>query len=176
MQRQAAGLARKQELCKFCLMMHDLSIDGFDIAILNALQGDASLTNAQLSERVNLSASQCSRRRSALETNGLIAGYKAVLNAEALGFGLRAITRVSLAGQQENHDDAFSRFVETQPAVRAAYSVSGEADYILEIHVRDLPEFAEFIHKRLLPHPSVAQVRSEIVLKTMKELRLLPLN
>lgn len=156
--------------------MNETGIDSFDYAILDALQGDASLTNAQLSERVNLSASQCSRRRSALEKQGLIQGYQAVLNAEALGFGLRAVTRVVLAGQQENHDEAFSRFVETQPAVRAAYSVSGEADYILELHVRDLPEFAEFIHKRLLPHPSVAQVRSEIVLKTMKERRLLPLR
>lgn len=157
-------------------MTHDLRIDSFDIAILNALQGDSSLTNAELSEHINLSASQCSRRRAALEAQGIIAGYQAVLNAKALGFGLRAITRVSLAGQQENHDEAFSRFVETQPAIRAAYSVSGEADYILEIHVRDLPDFAEFIHKRLLPHPSVAQVRSEIVLKTMKDRRLLPLS
>ena len=157
-------------------MAQETGIDQFDYAILDALQGDASLTNAQLSERVNLSASQCSRRRSSLESQGIIKGYQAVLNAESLGFGMRAITRVTLAGQQQDHDAAFARFVETQPAIRAAYSVSGEADYILELHVRDLPEFAEFIHTRLLPHPSVAQVRSEIVLKTMKEKRLLPLT
>lgn len=157
-------------------MSHEMSMDQFDIAILDALQRDASLTNAQLSERVHLSASQCSRRRAALEAQGIIVGYSAALNAEALGFGLRAITRVTLAGQQEGHDDAFSRFVETQSAVRAAYSVSGEVDYILELHVKDLPEFADFIHRRLLAHPSVSQVRSEIVLKTMKERRHLPLR
>ena len=156
--------------------MIDSSIDSFDIAILEALQADGSLTNAELSERVNLSASQCSRRKASLEKQGLISGYQAVLNAEALGFGLRAITRVVLAGQQENHDAAFARFIETQPAVRAAYSVSGEADYILEVHVQDLSVFADFIHQRLLAHPSVAQVKSEIVLKTLKERRKLPLR
>lgn len=156
--------------------MNETRIDRYDYAILDALQSDASLTNAQLSEQVNLSASQCSRRRSALEQQGVIKGYKAVLNAERLGFGFRAITRVVLAGQQQGHDAAFVRFVETHGAIRAAYSVSGEADYILELHVRDLPEFAEFIHKQLLPHPSVAQVRSEIVLNTLKEERRLPLT
>lgn len=157
-------------------MTHDLSIGDFDIAILAALQRDASLTNAEMSEVVNLSPSQCSRRRSALEKAGIIAGYGARLNADALGFGFRAITRVVLAGQQENHDEAFSLFLETQPAVRAAYSVSGEADYILELHVRDLTAFAAFIHEKLLPHPSVSQVRSEIVLKALKEKRLLPVG
>lgn len=157
-------------------MEHDFRIDSFDYAILDALQRDSSLTNAQLSEQVNLSSSQCSRRRLALEQQGLIKGYQAVLNAEALGFGLRAITRVVLTGQQEGHDASFARFVEAQPAVKAAYSVSGEADYILELHTSDLAEFAEFIHSQLLPHPSVAQVRSEIVLKTMKDQRLLPLT
>ena len=156
--------------------MRNMAIDSFDYAILGALQDDASLTNAQLSEIVNLSASQCSRRRSTLEGLGIIEGYKAILNADALGFGMRAMTRVNLVGHSSGHDAEFSEFIEKQPAIRAAYSVSGSADYVLEIHVRDLGEFAEFIHKHLLVHPSVAEVRSEIVLKTMKETRRLPID
>jgi len=156
--------------------MHRMAIDSFDNAILDALQDNASLTNAQLSEIVNLSASQCSRRRSALEALGIIEGYRAILNAEALGFGMRAITRVNLVGHSSGHDDEFSKFIEERREVRAAYSVSGSADYVLEIHVRDLGDFAEFVHKHLLVHPSVAEVRSEIVLKTMKEKRRLPIG
>ncbi len=153
-----------------------MTIDSFDKAILGALQGDASLTSAQLSEIVNLSASQCSRRRSSLESLGIIEGYKAILNAEALGFEMRAMTRVNLIRHSSGYDEEFSKFIEGEPAIRAAYSVSGSADYVLEIHVRNLGEFAEFIHDRLLVHRSVAEVRSEIVLKTMKERRQLPIT
>lgn len=156
--------------------MHKFMIDEFDRAILNALQMDASLTNAQLSETVNLSASQCSRRRVALEQQGIIQGYSAILDAEALGFGLRAITRVNLTGHNAGIDEEFATFLDHQPQVRAAYSVSGDADYVIEIYVRDLKEFAEFMHQKLLVHPAVGQVRSEIVLKTMKDKRYLALG
>jgi DNA-binding Lrp family transcriptional regulator len=155
--------------------MQKVSIDGPDIAILRALQRDASLTNAQLADLVHLSPSQCSRRRAALESSGLIKGYAARLNAEALGFGLRAITRINLRTHGGDHDDNFVAFIRRHCQIRGAYSVSGDADYLLDIHVRDLQEFAEFIHHHLLAHPLVAQVRSEIVLMTIKDDGDLPL-
>lgn len=156
-------------------MTHEITLDTFDRAILRALQRDAGLTNADLAEVVNLSASQCSRRRMALEQSGVILGYAARLDARKLGLGLRAITRVNLSAHTESADDAFANFVARDEAVRAAYSVSGDADYVLEIHVRDLDAFAAFIHRRLLPHPQVMQVRSEIVLQVTKEERRLPI-
>ncbi|MFC3529473.1 Lrp/AsnC family transcriptional regulator, partial [Paracoccus mangrovi] len=137
--------------------------------ILDALQHDGSLTNAALGERVHLSASQCSRRRAALEKAGLIRGYAARLDAQKLGLGLRAITRVNLRAHGQGHEDDFTRFLRAHPQVHAAFSVSGDADYVLDIRVRDLEAFAAFVHQDLLPHPQVAQVRSEIVLKTMKD-------
>ena len=151
-------------------------MDGFDLAILKALQADASLTNAALGEVVNLSASQCSRRRTALEAAGVIAGYAARLDPVKLDLGLRAIIRVNLRGHSQKEDDGFVDFVRRQPAVITAHSVSGDADYVLEVLVRDLATFADFIHHRLLPHPQVAQVRSEIVLKTIKATQGLPLD
>lgn len=157
-------------------MTQETPFDTFDRAILRALQRDASLTNAGLAEIVNLSASQCSRRRAALEQAGVIEGYAARLNARKLGLGLRAITRVNLSAHTETADGAFADFVARDEAVRAAYSVSGDADYVLEIHVRDLDAFAAFIHRRLLPHPQVVQVRSEIVLQVTKEERRLPIS
>lgn len=148
-----------------------MRIDGFDLAILSALQRDGAMTSATLAEIVNLSPSQCARRRAALEAAGLIEGYGARLNARKLGFGLRAITRVTLRDHGQEQENTFARFVEQHPQIRSAFSVSGDADYVLEIHVRDLEAFAHFIHDELLPHPQVGQVRSEIVLRTLKERR-----
>ncbi|MCA0963010.1 Lrp/AsnC family transcriptional regulator [Salipiger bermudensis] len=146
-----------------------MELDSFDIAILGALQRDGSMTNAALSDVVKLSASQCSRRRAALEAAGIIEGYMARLNAGKLGYGLRAITRVNLSSHGQQNEGNFARFVEQQPQIRAAFSVSGDADYILDVRVRDLESFADFVHRHLLPHPQVSQVRSEIVLKTLKD-------
>lgn len=144
-------------------------MDSFDIAILAALQKDGAMTNAALAELVNLSASQCSRRRAALEATGVIEGYSARLSAQALGFGIRAIIRVNLRSHGQEKEDNFARFVATHPQIRSAFSVSGDADYVLDLRARDLDAFADFIHRHLLPHPQVSQVRSEIVLKVLKD-------
>lgn len=149
--------------------MQKEKLDSYDRAILAALQRDGSLTNAGLSELVHLSPSQCSRRRAALEKAGVIRGYAARLDARGLGFDIRAFARVNLRSHGEAQDGDFARFIARQPEVRAAHSVSGDADYVLELHVRDLDALAGFIHDRLLPHPQVAQIRSEIVLKTAKD-------
>lgn len=151
-------------------------MDSFDHAILAALQRDGAMTNAALAEVVNLSASQCSRRRAALEEAGVIEGYTARLNPAALGYGLRAVIRVNLRSHGQGKDDDFARFVTGHPMIRSAFSVSGDADYVLDIRARDLDGFADFIHRHLLPHPQVAQVRSEIVLKTLKDERGLALS
>jgi len=144
-------------------------MDGFDRAILDALQQNGAMTNAEIADLVHLSASQCSRRRAALEAAGVIRGYRAVLDPGRLGFGLRAITRVNLREHGQRNEGSFAEFLARRPEVRAAHSVSGDADYILDVHVRDLEAFAAFVHGQLLPHPQVAQVRSDIVLRTMKD-------
>lgn len=146
-----------------------MSLDRFDLRILQALQKDGSLTNGSLSEIVNLSPSQCSRRRAALEEAGLIESYHARLNARELGFMIRAIIRVNLRMHDQNTDVNFSRWIARQPEVQSAFSVSGDADYVLDVRMRDLESFSDFIHERLLIQPNVAQVRSDFVLKTLKD-------
>ena len=146
-----------------------MELDRFDLAILAALQRDGALTNAALSGLVNLSASQCSRRRAALEEAGVIEGYSARLSAAKLGVGMRAIIRVNLSAHGQTNEQDFARFVASHAQIRSAFSVSGDADYILDVRVRDLEAFADFVHRHLLTHPQVSQVRSEIVLKTLKD-------
>ncbi|MEP2945483.1 MAG: Lrp/AsnC family transcriptional regulator [Lentilitoribacter sp.] len=145
-----------------------VTLDTYDHAILNALIEDSTQTSAQLSQIVNLSASQCARRKARLEEVGIISGYGARANNEVLGYTLRAITRVNLTQHNEDVADKFARFLEITPEIEAAWSVSGDADYVLNVLTRDLNSFAEFIHKRLLPQPNVVQVKSEIALTTLK--------
>ncbi|WP_353187375.1 Lrp/AsnC family transcriptional regulator [Bosea sp. (in: a-proteobacteria)] len=149
--------------------------DRFDRAILKALQDNAALTNAELGAIVNLSPSQCSRRRARLEESGAIAGYAARLDASALGFGLKAITRVNLSSHSEKNAESFADFLARHEEIRQAFSVSGDADYVLVIVTRDLAAFAQFIHGHLLPHPQVGRVQSEIVLMKLKDEAGLPI-
>ena len=146
-----------------------MHLDEFDHAILVALQRGGNQTNATLAETIPLSASQISRRRAALEKAEVILGYSARLNASKLGFGMRAITRVNLRSHGQERENDFARFVQRQSEICAAFSVSGDSDYVLDIRVRDLDAFAQFLHNSLLPHPQVSQVRSDLVLMTLKD-------
>lgn len=150
--------------------MMQVSLDEYDRKILDALVQNGALTNAQLSEIVNLSPSQCSRRRINLEKRGVIQGYHARLNSEAMGISLRAIVRVNLQSHAEDDAIEFLRLIEQQQEVAEAFSVSGDSDYVLILKCENLRTFADFIHSKLLPQKVIGQVRSEIVLNEMKSL------
>lgn len=151
-------------------------LDGYDRQILDALQRDGSLTNGRLSELTHLSASQCSRRRAALEEAGLVIGYHARLHAAKLGLNVRAIVRVNLRMHDREAHLKFSQWVGRQPEVLSAFSVSGDADYILDVCVSDLDTYSDFLHDKLLIQHNVGQVRSEFVLKTLKDGQVLDLS
>src|SRR5207245_11426493 len=91
--------------------MEDARLDQFDRKILALLQGDARLTNNDLSERVNLSASQCSRRRQRLEEDGYIRGYRAVLDRDRLGFSLVNVISVTLASDNRDKAQRFGQLL-----------------------------------------------------------------
>ncbi|MCV0395515.1 MAG: Lrp/AsnC family transcriptional regulator [Rhizobiaceae bacterium] len=150
-------------------------IDGFDRKILALLQEDARLTNAELAERVHLSASQCSRRRQRLEEEGLIRGYGAILDRERLGWSLVNVVTVTLATHNRDNARRFAELVERLPEVQEAHALTGEMDYILKVVTRDLRSLSDFVNDVLLPHESVQHVKTAIVLQTLKETGALPL-
>lgn len=143
-------------------------LDKFDIAILRALERDSAQTNASIAEQVGLSTSQCSRRRAALEASGVIAGYHAQLDANAMGRSLRAVVRVNLASHSKDSAGDFVSLVEQSEEIKEAFAVSGDADYVLLIQCENLATFANFVHDTLLPFPNVGQVKSDIVLRGLK--------
>lgn len=150
-------------------------IDQFDRKILALLQADARLTNNQLSEAVNLSPSQCSRRRQRLEEEGFIASYRAVLNRDKLGFGLVNVVTVTLSTHNRDNARRFGDLIARLPEVQEAHALTGEMDYILKVVTRDLKSLSEFVNGVLLPHDSVQHVKTAIVLETLKETADLPL-
>ncbi|NMG40968.1 winged helix-turn-helix transcriptional regulator [Chelativorans sp. ZYF759] len=150
-------------------------IDKFDRKILALLQADARLTNNDLSERVNLSPSQCSRRRQRLEEVGLIMGYRAVLDRERLGFPLVNVISVTLATHNRDNARRFAELLRGLPEVQEAHALTGEMDYVLKVVTRDLKSLSQFVNDVLLPHESVQHVKTAIVLETLKEAGPLPL-
>lgn len=155
--------------------MDDVHVDHFDRMILSLLQEDARLTNNDLSERVNLSASQCSRRRQRLEEGGYIRAYRAVLDRDRLGFSLVNVISVTLATHNRDNARRFADLVARLPEVQEAHALTGEMDYILKVVTPDLKSLSEFVSGVLLPHESVQHVKTAIVLETLKETGALPL-
>jgi len=152
-----------------------ISVDTFDLKLLAALQDDGRLTNQELADLVGLSASQCSRRRMRLEEDKVIAGYHANLAGEALGFTLIAFINITLATHSPDNADKFRALVTRVAEIQEAYSMTGDADYLLKVVLHDLKSLSDIVNNVLMPHQSVAHVRSSIVLDRLKETQKLPL-
>jgi DNA-binding Lrp family transcriptional regulator len=157
-------------------MQENVALDWFDIRLLALLQADGRLALQDLAGRVGLSASQCSRRRARLESTGLIAGYHARLDPHLLGLDVTAFVQVTLTRHSPDNARHFREMVARTPAIQQAYTVTGDADYMLKVVARDLRSLGAFVNDVLLPHPSVAQVKSMIALEGLKDTPDLPLD
>jgi len=155
--------------------MTTISVDRYDLDLLAALQRDGRSTNAALGEQVHLSTSQVSRRVQRLEEARVISHYVAVLDPGVVGLGVMAFTHVTLERQSEQAS-RFEQEIADIPEVLECLSVTGEADYILRIAAPDLAAFSEFMSQRLLRLPGIANVKSIITLKTIKQTFSLPLE
>jgi DNA-binding Lrp family transcriptional regulator len=151
-------------------------MDDFDLKLLNALQEDGRLTNLELADRIGLSASQCSRRRAALEESGVIEGYHATLANQTVGLDVLVFIQVSLATQSPDSGQAFAKLIRGLEEVQEAYSLTGEADYLVKLVVPDLKTLSRILNEVFLPHRSVGHVRSSVVLDRVKQTTQLPLR
>ncbi len=143
-------------------------IDETDSQLLAALQRNAMLTAQELGERLGLSASQAARRRARLEAAGLITGYAARLDPARLGLTVQAFVQVQMTAHSPDTAKSFGSLISTLPEVISAWTLTGEADYLLRVWCADLPALNRLIHQRLLPHPAVARVQSQIVMDQLK--------
>lgn len=151
-------------------------MDATDLKLLAALQRRADMTAQELGEHLNLSPSQAARRRAWLEAQGVIAGYRARLDPARLGLDVQAFVEVQMTAHNADNAASFLRLVGTLPQVVACWTLTGDADYLLRVWCDDLAARNALIQNRLLPHPAVARVQSQIVMDQPKADAGLPLG
>jgi Lrp/AsnC family transcriptional regulator, leucine-responsive regulatory protein len=152
-----------------------MPVDTVDRRMLEILQREGRISNAALAERLHLSPSPCLRRLRALESDGLIAGYRAVLDRHKLGLGLTVFVELKVEGHSDRSAAAISDRLKATPEVISAHIVSGSADFLLEVVVADLAAYERLMFETLLKLPNVADVRSNFALRTVKPSGPLPI-
>ncbi len=152
------------------------ALDRTDLRMLAVLQGEGRITNAELAERVSLSASACLRRLQRLESDKIITGYVAQVDPQAVGLGLQAFVRVQLSKHESSAIEGFVERVNGWDEVVACHALTGDMDYLLHVHVADLQDFSRFLLDHLLNAAGVADVNSSFVLRTVKRSPSLPLT
>jgi Lrp/AsnC family leucine-responsive transcriptional regulator len=153
--------------------MNDL--DETDLRILRAVQKDGRMSNADLSEVVNLSQSACHRRVQRLESEGYIDGYVALLNSRKMGRRTTIFVEITLNGQADEVLDAFERAVLRVPEVLECHLMAGNADYLLKVVAADAEDFAQ-IHRRYLAKlPGVQTIQSSFSLRNVQQTTALPI-
>jgi Lrp/AsnC family leucine-responsive transcriptional regulator len=155
--------------------MDSISLDRTDLALLAILQREGRISNAELAERVSLSASACLRRVQKLELEGVLTGYGALLDPVRVGLGLQAFVRVQLARHDTDAIAEFTARINGWDEVVACHALTGDMDYLLHVVVQDLAHFSRFLLDHLLNASGVADVNSSFVLRTVKQARALPL-
>lgn len=151
-----------------------MSLDETDRRILRALQRRGRMSNAELSEAVNLSPSACHRRVQRLEKEGYIRDYVALLDARRMGVPTTVFVEITLQAQADEVLEAFEKAVRRVPDVLECHLMAGSADYLLKVVAQDTEDFAR-IHRQFLTRlPGVAQMQSSFALRTVFRTTALP--
>jgi Lrp/AsnC family leucine-responsive transcriptional regulator len=149
-------------------------LDDTDLRMLDVLQREGRITNAELASRVNLSPAPCLRRLQRLESEGVITGYGARVDPRRLGLGLQAFVRIQLEKHDARTIERFSQRVMDWNEVIACFALTGDLDYLLHVYVADLDDFARFMNK-VFGAGVVADVNSSFVLHSVKKGQGLPI-
>jgi Lrp/AsnC family transcriptional regulator, leucine-responsive regulatory protein len=142
-----------------------MNLDALDKAILSALVRDGRLSQVELAERVPLSPTAVARRIKALEEAGVIMGYQARINRQALGIHMTIFVEIALKSQNEELLESFEKAAAAAPSIVSCHLMSGENDYLITVMARDLADF-ERIHKEQLSRlPGVVRLKSSFSLR-----------
>jgi len=142
-----------------------ISLDGIDRRILERLQQEGRLSNAELAEKVGLSSSPCWRRVKALEEAGVIRGYRTALDPARLGFGLEAFVQVSIDVERF---DVFEAAVRRHPLIWRCHATTGEADYLLHILATDMAALDWLLRQELNRLPGVRHTVTSMSTREIK--------
>lgn len=153
-----------------------MTLDSYDIAILNELQNDARLTILELSKRVHLSPTPCATRLRKLTDEGVITGFHAHLDPAQLSRGLLVFLQVVLTDTDEDTLEAFNRAMQKIPEVLECHMVGGGFDYLVKLRIGDMKEFRNFLGHVIGSMETVRNTHSYFVMEEVKESTQLPLE
>jgi len=152
-----------------------MKLDRFDAKILDALQRDGRLSVVDLAELIGLSPTPCARRIRALESEGAIEGYAAILNPARVGLAVLAIVQVKLTEHTDETVARFEREIQLMDEVTKCLAMTGSYDFILEVYGKDLEALSNVVLKKLIRVPNVRDLQSSVVLETIKRTARIPL-
>lgn len=150
-------------------------LDRIDRSILAILQEDGRISYTELSDRVGLSTTPCIERVKRLEKDGIIEGYYAKLNPDALGYRMLVFAEISLSYQSPDAFERFAEAVSQLPYVVECHLVSGASDYLLKARIQDISEYRALLGDILLTLPGVKNAKSYIVMEEVKESMSVPI-
>ncbi|MGE4242976.1 Lrp/AsnC family transcriptional regulator [Ramlibacter sp.] len=153
-----------------------MKLDLIDLRILHELQQDGALSNVELAQRVHLSPSPCLARVKALEREGVITRYVALVDPKEVGLGLNVFINISLKEQSKEALAAFEQHVSEREEVMECYLMTGDSDYLIRVAVRDIGALERFILDKLTPIPGIEKIRSSFALKQVRYKTALPLS
>jgi DNA-binding Lrp family transcriptional regulator len=151
------------------------ALDQLDYTLLRALQQDARLSNVELARRVDLSPTGVQKRLRRLEEAGVITGYVALVDAEALGYDMLCFVQVTLQRHEPDAVENFRREVQAMPEVLECHHLTGEADYLLKVVVRNRKHLERFLLETLTPVRGMDKIRTSLVLSEIKSTAAIPL-
>ncbi|SED88326.1 DNA-binding transcriptional regulator, Lrp family [Gordonia malaquae] len=149
-------------------MSNDLTVDALDRAIIKELQRDGRVTNQELASRVGLTPAPCLRRVRRLETDGVIRGYSAVVDHDAMGLGLEVIVNAELVAKDWETVRDFESRVAAMDSVVELRRMFGLPDYLIRVRVRDTAEYERWVTADLMGDPAIARLDSRMTMKVLK--------
>ncbi|GAB1422612.1 Lrp/AsnC family transcriptional regulator [Anaerolineales bacterium] len=157
-------------------MKYYSQLDEIDKLILHALQIDSRLSNVEIARRVNLSPPAVHARIKRLEELGIIAGYRAILDPEMMGFDLMCFVQVRLQVHQTDLVKNFRTCIADIPEVLECYHLTGSVDYLIKVVLKNKDDLQRFLLERLTPIEGIARIQSSIVLQAIKTETALPIG
>jgi DNA-binding Lrp family transcriptional regulator len=154
--------------------LSEIVLDEASLRILDELQKNADLSNAELAELVGLSASPCWRRVADLKQGGVLRGSVSLVDPLKLGLAVNVFVHVTLKQQDKDSLEVFTRAIAIRPEVMECYLMSGEADFMLRVVIEDLIKYQTLLLECLTQIPGVASIRSSFALSQVKYTTALP--
>lgn len=150
-------------------------LDQIDHKLLEILQSNGKITNAQLSKDVGLSPAPTLERVKKLEQSGIIKSYHAQIEREKVGLGVMTFVQVTLSGHRKSITEAFVKRISEIPEIIECHHVTGSCDFLLKVIAKDISSYQKLIMDSINEIEEVANTQTMVILSTFKESKVLPI-